>query len=556
MQELTASTIANELKIPHLIARLLVHRGYTTAPEAYSILNTCSFAEHDPYLMNGMKEAVDYVLRVLENRSARVLIFGDYDLDGMTSTALLVLAFKKLGIEAAWKLPCRFDSGYGLSKKAIDEIHESGITHLITVDTGVTAVAEIEYANSKGIQVMVLDHHQPSGDGLPACEVLLDPHQECCSYPNPFLCGVGITYKLISALFQKLSVSGAEDYLDLVALGTLADLVPLSPENRLLICGGLAKIKQSKSPGIRELCEAQLGARKQIGGQEVLFRLAPLMNAPGRMEKPDAAMRLLICENAGEAKQLVQELNRFNALRKEKEIEITKATMDWVETHYPAGVPDVLVIDGEDWHLGVIGIVAAKIAQHFGRPTAILSIQPDGSTHASARAMYGFNWHKALFECRHLFSRWGGHANAAGFNLKKENIETLRNSLLDFANREPPDFASASEANYDIPIALPELNEEVMDFLQKMEPYGGSFPYPVFRAEKVKVLRLREVRGGHLQMELAQDRQHVFSAIAFGMGKMESEIKKRGKEININFEANWNSFNGMRNIQLMIKTID
>ncbi|MDR1759538.1 MAG: single-stranded-DNA-specific exonuclease RecJ [Fibrobacter sp.] len=555
MQELAASTIANELKIPHLIARLLVRRGYTSVSEAYSILNTSSFPEHDPYLMNGMKEAVDYVRRILENPKARVLIFGDYDLDGMTSTALLVLALKKLGIEAAWKLPCRFDSGYGLSQKAVDEIHESGVTHLITVDTGITAVTEIEYANSKGIQVMVLDHHQPSGDGLPACEVLLDPHQESCDYPNPFLCGVGIAYKLVSALFQELSIPGAEDYLDLVALGTLADLVPLSPENRLLVRGGLAKIKQSKLPGIRELCEVQLGDRKQIGGQEVLFRLAPLMNAPGRMEKPDIAMELLICEDAAKAKQLVQELNRFNTLRKKKETEITKATMDWVETRYPNGVPDVLVVDGENWHLGVIGIVAAKVAQHFGRPTAILSIQPDGSAHASARAMYGFNWHRALFECRHLFSRWGGHANAAGFNLKKENIETLRNSLLDFAKKEPPDFASASATDYDIPIALSELNEEVMDHLQKMEPYGGSFPYPVFRAEKVKLLRVREVRGGHLQMELAQDRQHSFSAIAFGMGKMESELKK-GKEINVNFEVSWNSFNGMRNIQLMIKSID
>lgn len=556
MQELLASTIANELKIPHLIARFLVHRGCSSVPEAYGILNLTSTLEHDPYLMNGMNRAVQWILDLLPNSEKQVFIFGDYDLDGMTSTALLVKALKKIGIEAKWRLPCRFDSGYGVSKKAIDEMLESSLTHLITVDTGVTSVSEIDYAKSKGVKVMVLDHHQPSGDGLPDCDVLLDPHQENCSYPNPFLCGVGIAYKLISAVFQTLSLSGKEKYLDLVALGTLADLVPLSTENRLLVREGLLRLSDSDSPGIRELCRVQLEGKTAVGGQEVLFRLAPLMNAPGRMEKPDTAMELLLCDDLEQAKSLVKKLIHYNSLRKKKETEITQATMEWIENRYPGNIPDVLVVDGDFWHLGVIGIVAAKVAQHYQRPTAILSIQGDGSAHASARAMLGFNWHKALFECRHLFSRWGGHANAAGFNLRKENIETLRNFLQDFAEKNTFNITSQETSAFDILIALSELNGEVMEIIQKMEPYGGTFPYPVFRAEKVKVVRMREVRGGHLQMELAQNQQNGFSAIAFGMAKMEKEIELKRREININFEVNWNVFNGKKNIQLMIKSID
>ena len=241
MQELLASTITSELKVPHVIARLLVKRGCTSVAEAYYMLFGEKNGIQDPFLMLDMNEAVDWVLAV-RDRQEKIFIFGDYDLDGLSSVALLTRGLKEIGIATEWRLPNRFSSGYGLSVSAIDEMIEAGAKNIITVDTGITAVTEIEYAKSKGLQVMVVDHHQPSGDGLPACDVLLDPHREEDSYKNEELCGVGLSYKLICALFSRLGLSSAEKFLDLVALGTLADLVPLTEENKMLTRSGLKNV--------------------------------------------------------------------------------------------------------------------------------------------------------------------------------------------------------------------------------------------------------------------------------------------------------------------------
>ena len=548
MEDLVASTLSSTLKIPHAVARFLVSRGIKTVSDAYHMLCSNESDVHDPFLMMGMDKAVEWILAVRE-RGERVFIFGDYDLDGMTSVTLLTRCLKTVGIESEWRLPNRFGDGYGLSVSAVDEMYEAGARNLITVDTGITANVEI----------------------APVSDVLLDPHQEGDNYPNPELCGVGVSYKFICALFSRLGIKAPVEYLDLVALGTLADLVQMTPENRYFTRTGLESLKSSRWPGVQEMYSSLMKPHSCVGGIDVMYKLAPLLNAPGRMERPDPALKLLLCENKGEAGKLLEELKEWNKRRKDKEAEITKMAMEQVQALYGDTIPTVIVVAGENWHVGVIGIVAAKLAQEFHRPSAVLSII-NGMAHASARAVPGFNWHKALFDSRELFDRWGGHANAAGFSLEAGKIEELRGRLLQSAADQgyTGEVINTEESYpYDIKIALRELTVEprvptgrypirersILEFIDLLEPFGGNFPYPAFRAEGVTVHRVRELRGGHLQMEISQAGSAVFPAIAFGLRKSKA-LLGRSRPVTVVFEPIWNYYNNTKTVQLCIKSIE
>jgi single-stranded-DNA-specific exonuclease len=576
-EELLASSMAQSLRIPHAVARFLVARGVRTLTEAHRML--CGNADdvHDPFLMKGMEEAVAWLLDVRE-RGEKVFVFGDYDLDGMTAVTLMTRALAELGIESDWRLPNRFGDGYGLSVSAVEEMHNAGARNVITVDTGITANAEIALAKKLGMSVLVIDHHQPSGEGLPECDVLLDPHQEGDDYPNPELCGVGVSYKFICALYSRLGMPEPKKFLDLVALGTLADLVQMTPENRCFTKAGLKSIEGSCWPGLQEMYGDLMKRHGSVGGIDVMYKFAPLLNAPGRMERPDPALKLLLSPNMAAANALMAELKEWNSKRKQKEAEITDMALEQVKAKYGDKLPTVLVVAGNNWHVGVIGIVAAKLAQEYHRPTAVLSIT-DGMAHASARAVPGFNWHKALFESRDLFDRWGGHANAAGFSLPSDKIDELRERLEQSAKVQ--NYTGAVEElpagayPYDIRISLNELVVEaeqymspdgstcpggkklisILDFFDLLEPFSGNFPYPIFRADNIKVHRLRELRGGHLQMDISQAGSRVFPAIAFGLRKSKA-LLHGDKPVSVIFEPTWNYFNDRKSMQLCIKAIE
>ena len=576
MEDLVASTLSQELKIPHLVARFLVSRGVKNVSDASRILCGAKDDVLDPMGMMGMDRALEWILDVRE-RHVKVFIFGDYDLDGVTSVTLLTRGLKEVGIESEWRLPNRFGDGYGLSMSAVDEMYEAGARYVITVDTGITANEEIAHAKELGMAVMVMDHHQPSGDGLPVCDVLLDPHQEGDLYANPELCGVGVSYKFMCALYAKLGLPEPEKYLDLVALGTLADLVQMTPENRYFTKSGLRQLQNSEWPGLQAMYTNLMKPGSAVGGIDVMYKMAPLLNAPGRMERPDPALKLLLCDDRKDAPALLAELKDWNARRKQKEAEITEMAVEQVHKVYGDKIPTVLVVAGDNWHVGVIGIVSAKLAQEYGRPAAVLSVT-DGMAHASARAVPGFNWHKALFENRDLFDRWGGHANAAGFSLSADKVDELRSRLEDTAKEQGynGETVAVDEAHsFDIHVALRELvvdglkgmdpamvrfpgqsrEHTVLDYFDLMEPFGGNFPYPTFRAENVKVHRLRELRGGHLQMEISQAGSRVFPAIAFGLRKSKSKINLH-HNVTIEFEPTWNYYNGRKSLQLCIKAIE
>lgn len=576
-EELLASSMAQSLRIPHAVARFLVARGVRTLTEAHRML--CGNADdvHDPFLMKGMEEAVAWLLDVRE-RGEKVFVFGDYDLDGMTAVTLMTRALAELGIESDWRLPNRFGDGYGLSVSAVEEMHGAGARNVITVDTGITANAEIALAKKLGMSVLVIDHHQPSGEGLPECDVLLDPHQEGDTYPNPELCGVGVSYKFICALYSRLGMPEPKKFLDLVALGTLADLVQMTPENRCFTKAGLKSIEGSCWPGLQEMYGDLMKRHGSVGGIDVMYKFAPLLNAPGRMERPDPALKLLLSPNMAAANALMAELKEWNSKRKQKEAEITDMALEQVKAKYGDKLPTVLVVAGNNWHVGVIGIVAAKLAQEYHRPTAVLSIT-DGMAHASARAVPGFNWHKALFESRDLFDRWGGHANAAGFSLPSDKIDELRERLEQSAKVQNytgvVEELPAGAYPYDIRISLNELVVEaeqymspdgstcpggkklisILDFFDLLEPFSGNFPYPIFRADNIKVHRLRELRGGHLQMDISQAGSRVFPAIAFGLRKSKA-LLHGDKPVSVIFEPTWNYFNDRKSMQLCIKAIE
>lgn len=562
MEDLVASTLSQELKIPHLVARFLVSRGIKNVVDANRLLHGSEDDVLDPMGILGMDKAIDWVLNVRDLHQ-KVFIFGDYDLDGMTSVTLLTRGLKHIGIESEWRLPNRFGDGYGLSRSAVDEMYEAGARYVITVDTGITANDEIAHAKELGMAVMVMDHHQPSGDGLPVSDVLLDPHQDGDSYGNPELCGVGVSYKFMCALYARLGLPTPTQYLDLVALGTLADLVQMTPENRYFTKSGLRRLQKSEWPGVQAMYASLMKPGSAVGGIDVMYKIAPLLNAPGRMERPDPALKLLLCDNKSEAPALLAELKSWNASRKQKEAEITDMAMEQVKKVYGDRIPTVLVVAGEKWHVGVIGIVSAKLAQVFDRPAAVLSVD-DGMAHASARAVPGFNWHKALFESRELFDRWGGHQNAAGFSLSEDKITELRERLEKSAAEQgyTGEAQPCDESHsFDIQVALRELTVDgfpertVLDYFDLMEPFGGNFPYPTFRAENVKVHRMRELRGGHLQMEISQGGSRVFPAIGFGLRKSKSHIGADHK-VTVIFEPTWNYYNGRKSMQLCIKAIE
>ena len=572
MNERLASSMSASLRIPHVVARFLVSRGVCSISEAHRMLCGNAGDVLDPFLIKGMEEAVAWLLDVRE-RHEKVFVFGDYDLDGMSAVTLMTRALAELGVESDWRLPNRFGDGYGLSSSAVEEMHQAGARYVITVDTGITANAEIALAKQLGMSVLVIDHHQPSGDGLPNCDVLLDPHQEGDTYPNPELCGVGVSYKFICAVYSRLSMPEPQKFLDLVALGTLADLVKMTPENRAFTKAGLKSIESSCWPGLQEMYSDLMKRHGSVGGIDVMYKFAPLLNAPGRMERPDPALKLLLSPNMATANALMAELREWNSKRKQKEAEITEMAQEQMKAMYGETLPTVIVVAGADWHVGVIGIVAAKLAQEYHRPTAVLSIQ-DGMAHASARAVPGFNWHKALFESRDLFDRWGGHANAAGFSLPAEKIDELRKRLeasAQIQNYTGSEEVTAEPYSYDICVSLNELIVDssqympvhesakknqlisVLDFIDLLEPFSGNFPYPTFRADNIKVHRLRELKGGHLQMDISQAGSRVFPTIAFGLRKYKNLLSKPASVI---FEPTWNYFNDKKSLQLCIKAIE
>jgi len=542
--------VAKRHKVSVLLARILVLRGIKTLEESDRWLNWDIPCEHDPFLMKNMAQAIDLIFAMRENKK-KIWIYGDYDLDGISGAAILAGALGEWGLSVNWMLPNRFDGGYGLSAVTLQKMKNSGAESLILIDTGITAIEEIKAAKESGMQVLVLDHHKPSGEGLPIADAILDPFLDDCEYPNKALCAAGVAYKFLHALYQKAGkpLSDLEKYLPLVSLGTLADIVPLNAENLCLVRKGMKKFLDSDCLAIQILYEKFATDKNFVNSNDIHYRMAPLLNAPGRMESPDTSLEFLLCKDREKIESLYEKLAECNTQRRQIELDIHAQTIKRLEKIYGNDLPRVLIIDALEWNIGVIGIVAARIAQEYKRPTAIISVQSDGIAAASARSAGSFNWHSALFPCRDLFIRWGGHVKAAGFNMAAEKINELRIRIEEQAVLQGFVPAMEDSVHYDLEVSLSELNVKFLNELKRLEPFGNENPYPVFLARQVSVRGFRFLTGGHMRFYAVQGRISI-PAIAFNKIHLADAIQKG--DINLVFEVRSNIYQGVENVQLIV----
>jgi len=547
------NAIQEALQCPKWVCELLIQRGINTVSQAQEFLLPAPDAIHDPWLLKGMSDAVDMLLR-FRSSGKDICVFGDYDLDGISGAGLLVLALQRAGgWKVNYRLPSRFGDGYGLSMGQVQEIAAQGMRGLVTVDTGITATAEIAEAKRLGLEVVVVDHHRPPDDGMPCADAILDPWQDGCTYPHRDLSAVGVAWKLVCALYQRIDLGGADDFMDLVTLGTLSDMMPMNPENRQMLRVALSRMHQSVFPGVKVLCEDVVDANGYLGSQDILFRIAPLMNAPGRLSRPDQALEILLSSTEKEARKLLEKLREANDKRRVIEQEVTAQAMAQAQERVKTS--RALVVDSVGWHLGVLGIVASKLTQAFGRPAAVVSIGPDGLGSGSVRGVPGFNWHMALSDAREHFVRWGGHQNAAGFSVKQGELEAARASFEQSAlqqNYEPGVAEPQVESHAEV--RLVEMNHASMDWLRKLEPFGRGNLMPIFVARGVQLPSgVRDVRGGHLQFEVVQSEGVKYAAVAFGFASAKPWLLENAAGIDIAFVPSWNSFRGRRVLQLQIK---
>ena len=508
-----AATLAAQQKEVGLLAGILAARGITDPTEALTLL-AGEEELSDPMLLTDMDKACARILEAIDKEQT-IVVYGDYDVDGVTATALLYQHLKGMGASVKCMLPSREGDGYGLSKNAIQSIHDKGCQLIVTVDNGISALEEAEFAASLGVDLIVTDHHLPH-DALPKAVAVVDPRRADDHSPFKGLCGAGVAFKLCAAL-DGCPPEEMLDYCgDLAAVGTVADVMPLTGENRTLVKAGLKLLQQTDRPGISALL-GEVGLEgKPITAENVSYAIAPRINAAGRMDNAVTALQLVLCEDEERAAELAHKLNEINVARQETEQEIVKAAQEQLDAE-PAILEDrVILIWGRDWHPGVIGIVASRLVEKTGRPVIVVSVDEHGEGKGSGRSVQGFNLHECIASCEDILLRFGGHAMAAGLSVREENLPELRRRLNEWAAREcavlftPP-------LECDLSIHLDRITVESVRRLEQLAPYGAENPTPVFVLEKAVIDGIFSVsEGKHCRLRLRQGNASIY-AVWFGM---------------------------------------
>ena len=508
-----AATLAAQQKEVGLLAGILAARGITDPTEALTLL-AGEEELSDPMLLTDMDKACARILEAIDKEQT-IVVYGDYDVDGVTATALLYQHLKGMGASVKCMLPSREGDGYGLSKNAIQSIHDKGCQLIVTVDNGISALEEAEFAASLGVDLIVTDHHLPH-DALPKAVAVVDPRRADDYSPFKGLCGAGVAFKLCAAL-DGCPPEEMLDYCgDLAAVGTVADVMPLTGENRTLVKAGLKLLQQTDRPGISALLEEVGLGGKPITAENVSYAIAPRINAAGRMDNAVTALQLVLCEDEERAAELAHKLNEINVARQETEQEIVKAAQEQLDAE-PAILEDrVILIWGRDWHPGVIGIVASRLVEKTGRPVIVVSVDEHGEGKGSGRSVQGFNLHECIASCEDILLRFGGHAMAAGLSVREENLPELRRRLNEWAAREcavlftPP-------LECDLSIHLDRITVESVRRLEQLAPYGAENPTPVFVLEKAVIDGIFSVsEGKHCRLRLRQGNASIY-AVWFGM---------------------------------------
>ncbi|GIP20800.1 single-stranded-DNA-specific exonuclease RecJ [Paenibacillus sp. J22TS3] len=547
-----AEELAGQMNISVILASLLINRGMADAEFAEKFMRGGSGELHDPFLLSGMQEAVPRILHAIA-AGERILIYGDYDADGVSSTSLMIRLMRHLGADFDYYIPHRSKEGYGLHNHALDLAREKGTSLIITVDTGISAVSQIAYANELGMDVIVTDHHEPPSE-LPQAYALINPKLSHCPYPFKGLAGVGVAYKLASALIGEVP----EEWLQLVALGTIADLMPLMDENRVLVSRGLKSMDKEALIGAAALLRIAGGSDKGVNSTTIGFSMAPRINASGRLSHASRAVSLLTTEDLDEADEIASELDLLNRERQQMVEDIVQQAVSQLEAASSEGkqIPSVIVIAGEGWNVGVVGIVASKILERYYRPTIILAVNPEtGECKGSARSIPGFDMYEALTECADLMHHYGGHTAAAGMSLHRDNLAAFEERLNKYAAQvlEPEHFVPVLSA--DLECSLNEITIPLIQELERLAPFGmeNSCPRLLIRGAELMETRTMGREGNHLKLTLRQNGA-VVEAVAFGKGVLGTFITE-GARVDLVVEASINEWNGSVKPQLMIQDL-
>ena len=540
--------LSDSLNIHPTVAQLLINRGVETVEEAKFFLKGDLKTLHDPFLLKDMDKAMARVKKALANNET-VLIFGDYDVDGVTSSAILHNALKRFGLKVMNHIPHRFNDGYGLNGEIGAFAKEQGVSLLIAVDCGITAHEEVDILNALGIDVIILDHHEPTKGKLPNAHAVINPKRRDCSYPFKHLASVGLSAKFCHALLGD----NVFDEFDLVAIGTVADVVPLQGENRIFVKGGLPLISKTKNLGLAALLDVARIKNKPMLPHYIGFIIGPRINATGRMGSAHKSLDLLLSKDPDEALALANFLEKLNAERQKIQNLIIEEALSIVEREVNFKEHKVIVLSKEGWHKGVLGIVAARITETYYRPTIVISVT-EGVGTASARSISGFHLFEALTHCSKFLETFGGHKGAAGLTIKQENIEAFRTHLNDFATSIFKEESLIPTLDIDCEVPLADLNMDFVKIVEAMEPFGEGNPTPIFCTRQVTVKTPASVLGKDTLKFWVTDGKTNIQAVGFRMGKYR-EMVEQGKKIDIAFQVGIDDWNKEPTIQLKLKDI-
>lgn len=549
--------LMNELSLKEFLSKVLVAKGFDTPEKANEYLNSSINSLADPFLLKDMDKAVSKIKSAV-SANEKIMIYGDYDVDGITSVAALwrYLTFK--GADVCYYIPERVNEGYGLNTAAIEKFADDGVKLIITVDSGITAHDEIKYASSLGIDVVITDHHE-CREELPEAVAVVNPHRQDSEYPFKELAGVGVVFRLICAYEGNKNISTiCSKYSDIVALGTVADVMPIVGENRIIVKHGLAALSNTKNKGLCALieqtfAERKSAQRKNITASSIGFGLAPRINAAGRIGDVNRALNLLITDNKAEADEIATYLCAVNRERQLVENMIFEEAVNQIESTHDFDNDKVIVLVSEKWHLGVIGIVASKITERYKLPSILISI--DGEIgKGSGRSVKGFNINEAISECKHLLIKYGGHELAAGLTIDRNNVSDFRRAINEYASKNFDFDSVCNYLNADFEIGIGDITVDHAKQLQSMEPFGLQNPVPLFFIKDVKIEELYSIGDGkHIKLIVEKD-GHRATALYFGMPAERFGFSE-GDTVDLMCNMDLNDFRGTLSVQIVLKDV-
>jgi single-stranded-DNA-specific exonuclease len=551
-----AAELANALGVSEIVAGLLIARGYHDGNSAEAFLNPSLNQLHDPFLMLGMSDAVKRLLHAIDNHEP-VLIYGDYDVDGTTGTAVLLRALRMLGGTAGYHVPHRFTEGYGIQQAGLEKAFNEGYKLVVSVDCGIRAHEPLHWARDNGLDIIITDHHLPDDDeGAPPALAVLNPNQHGCNYPDKNLAGVGVAFKLVHALFRERGREAqAPGFLKMVAIGTVADVAKLVGENRAIVSLGLADLPRAVNPGLRALIEiAGCGDDSEMTAYDLGFRIGPRINAAGRMDAASAVVELFNARDKEEARRLAEHLDTRNRERMETQREIfNRAVAEFEGGADRQTQTHVAVIAGEGWHRGVIGLAASKIAERLNRPCVVISLEGDIG-HGSARSIEAYHLFDGLTACRDLLDKFGGHSHAAGLAIRRECIAEFRRRLNEHAASCLTENDLTPMLSIDAEVAPSALGFQLSQDLRALEPFGAGNPRPVFVTRGFRVLSEPQIiKEQHLKLRLAGPENRPIEAIWWrGIEEIE-QTPRPDQRIDLAYELEANRWNGDIRLQLNVK---